>query len=216
MRWLAAVALVVGCSSSRGTGKPSSCPTGHSVELGLQEEVDKLAGCTTVPGIVIRTGATIDVGPLKELEEITGDLTIGPTIGLDEVALNGLLRVGGTIRVANNSSLRGLFFPRVERIGRIEVENNGSLMSISAPRLTAVDGAMVITDNSGLELISAPLLASVGKELVIAGHAKLTLLEMARLTAVEATRIENNPKLPPEVVEKLTSKSALDNPPRAP
>jgi hypothetical protein len=202
----------VGCSGSRGGSGAASCPTGHSVELGLQEEVDKLAGCPTLPGIVIRTGATIDVGPLKELEEITGDLTIGPTIGLDEVALNNLLRVTGTIRVANNASLRGLFFPRVDRIGRIEVENNVALMSISAPRLTTVDGAVVLIDNAELELVSAPLLATVGKELVIAGHAKLTVLEVAHLTSVEATRIEANPKLPADVVQTLTSKSALNQP----
>jgi hypothetical protein len=216
MKLLAVALVVAGCSSSRGAGKASSCPTGSLVELGLQEDVDKLAGCTTVPGIVIRTGATINVAPLKELEEITGDLTIGPTVGLDEVALNGLLRVGGTIRVTNNGSLKGLFFPRVERIGRIEVENNVALTTISLPRLTGVDGAMVIADNGGLELISAPLLATVGKELVIAGHSKLSLLEMAHLTNVEATRIEGNPKLPPELVETLTSKSALAKPTPAP
>jgi hypothetical protein len=212
MKRLAVLALVVGCSSSRGAGKPSSCPTDHSVELGLQEEVDKLAGCTSVAGIVIRTGATIDVAPLKELEEITGDLAIGPTIGLDEVALNGLLRVGGTIRVTNNGTLRGLFFPRVDRVGRIEVENNVALMSISAPRLTSVDGAIVIADNAALELISAPLLATVGKELMITGHAKLSLVEMAKLSNVEVARIERNPKLSAEVVETLTSKSALTKP----
>jgi hypothetical protein len=217
MKRLALVAVVAGCSSSsRGGTKSSSCPTDHTVELGLQEEVAKLAGCTKVAGILIRTGATIDVSPLKELEEITGDLTIGPTIGLDEVALNGLLRVGGTIRVANNGSLRGLFFPRVDRVGRIEVENNVALMSISAPRLTAVDGAMVIIDNASLELVSAPLLAGIGKELVIAGHAKLSLLEMAHLANVEAARIEGNPKLPADIVETLTSKAALNKPTPAP
>ncbi len=213
MKHAAVLLLAAGCFSSRGGGEGPHCPTDRSVELGLQEEVKKLAGCTTVAGIVIRTGATIDVSPLKELEEITGDLTIGPTIGLDEVAFNGLLRVGGTIRVANNSSLRGLFFPRVERIGRIEVENNAVLSSISMPRLTAVDGAMVIADNGRLELVSAPLLATVGKELVISGHTKLSLVEMASLTTVEATRIEGNPKLSADVVERLTSKSTLHQPP---
>jgi hypothetical protein len=212
MKRFALLALVA-CSGSRGAGNAASCPTGHSVELGLQEDVDKVAGCTTLPGIVIRTGATIDVAPLKELEEITGDVSIGPTVALDEVALNNLLRVGGTIRVANNGSLKGLFLPRVERIGRLEVENNVLLNSISLPRLAGVDGAMVIADNGSLELISAPLLATVGKELVIAGHSKLSLLEMARLTRVEGTRIEANPKLPVEVVETLTSKSTLNQPP---
>jgi hypothetical protein len=36
---------------------------------------------------------------------------------------------------------------------------------------------------------------------------------MPQLVSVEAIRIEGNPKLPAEVVEQLTSKSALDKPP---
>ncbi len=213
MRRLVLLALLPGCFLSRSSGEGQSCPTGRSVELGLQEEVVKLAGCPQLSGLLIRTGATIDLAPLKELEEITGDLSIGPTVGLDEAAFNGLLHVGGTIRVMNNGSMRGLFFPRLERVGRIEVENNAVLSSVSLPRLTAVDGAMVISDNNSLEMISAPLLTTVGKELVIAGHVKLNLVEMSRLTTVEAIRVEGNPKVPPEVVEQLTSKSALDKPP---
>ncbi|HEY5946367.1 MAG TPA: hypothetical protein VIV40_12780 [Kofleriaceae bacterium] len=212
MKRLLALALLAGCFSSRG-GESHACPADRSVEIGLQEDAKKLAGCTQVSGLVIRTGATIDVAPLKELEEITGDLTIGPTIGLDEAAFNGLLHVGGTIRVASNGQLQGLFFPRVERVGRMEVENNAVLGSISMPRLAAVDGAIVISDNSSLEMISAPLLATVGKELVIAGHRNLTLVEMGKLTSVEAVRVEGNPKLAAEVVEQLTSKSALAHPP---
>ncbi|HEY5924337.1 MAG TPA: hypothetical protein VIV11_21820 [Kofleriaceae bacterium] len=210
---IAVLALLSGCFSGRGGGDSASCPKDRSVELGLQEEVKKLAGCTELQAVVIRTGATIDLAPLKELEEITGDLTIGPTVGLDEAAFNGLLRVGGTIRVANNGSLRGLFFPRIERAGRMEIENNAVLNSLSMPRLASVDGALVLLDNGSLELVSAPLLAAIGKELVIAGHQKLTLLEMSQLATVEVTRVEGNPKLSAEVVERLTSKSALDKPP---
>jgi hypothetical protein len=210
MRRLAILALVLGpgCLWSRG-GSGDHCPRDRTVELGLQDEVQKLAGCTQVGSVIIRTGATIEVSPLHELEEIQGDLMIGPTVGIDEVAFNGLLRVGGTIRVANNGSLRGLYFPRLEEAGRVEVDNNAVLGTISMPRLTAVKGALVITDNTNLELLTASLLASVGKELVISGHPKLALLEMSRLVAVEAIRFEGNPKVPAEVVESLTSKSAL-------
>jgi hypothetical protein len=213
MKHLVVLALVPACFSSRGGDTKASCPTDRSVDLGLQEDVAKLAGCTQLSGVVIRTGATIDVSPLKELEAITGDLTIGPTVGLDEAAFNGLLRVGGTIRVASNGSLRGLYFPRIETIGRIEVENNAVLTTISLPRLARVDGALVIADNGGLEMVSAPLLATVGKELVISGHPRLQMLEMARLARVEAVRVQGNPKLAPDVIEQLTSKSALDAPP---
>ena len=208
MKRLLLVVVLPGCFLFGSKDNPS-CPKDRAAELGLQEDVAKLAGCTQVASVIIRTGATIDVTPLRELEEITGDLSIGPTVGVDEVSFNGLLKVGGTIRVANNGSLRGLFLPRIEQAGRIEVDNNAVLTSISMPRLVSVKGALVITDNGNLELISAQLLQTVGKELVIAGHPKLNLVEMSRISSVEAIRLEANPKLPPELVEKLTSVSSI-------
>jgi hypothetical protein len=207
MRWLAILVLVPGCFLARG-GESASCPEGRTVELSLPEDVTKFAGCKKASGIVIRTGATIDVTPLADLEEISGDLVVGPTVGVDSIAFNGLLEVGGTIRVANNGSLRGLFLPRLERAGRIEVDNNAVLSTISVPRLATVKGAMVITDNNALELITATLLTTLGKELVIAGHPKLNLLEMPRVSTMETIRLEANPMLPPEVVEQLRSKAA--------
>jgi len=209
----AAVTLAAACFSARGGAKRPSCPQDVSVELGLQEDVNRLAGCEVLRGIVIRSGAQLELSPLRELEEVTGDISIGPTIGLDEVAFNGLVKVGGTIRVATNNSLRGLFFPRLERAGRIEIENNVALATISVPRLTEVQGALVIADNAGLELISAPVLHAVRNELVIAGHTRLELVEMSKLTTVAAVRVEGNPKLAPEIVENLTRKSALDSAP---
>lgn len=211
MKRLALLALLPGCFLFR-SGERASCPRGHTVELSLPEDVTRFAGCRRASGIVIRTGATIDVMPLKELEEITGDLVIGPTVGVDTVAFNGLLRVGGAIRVANNGSLRGLFFPRLEHVGRFEVDNNAVLSSISLPRLTSVDGAMVITDNNALELVSATLLSSIGQELVIAGHPKLNLLEMSRLSHMQAIRLEANPKLPDDVSAQLRSKASTPGP----
>jgi hypothetical protein len=208
---LVLLALLPGCFLFR-SGESASCPKGRTVELSLPEDVTRFAGCESASGILIRTGATIDVTPLRELEEITGDLVVGPTVGVDTVAFNGLLRVGGTIRVANNGSLRGLFFPRLEHVGRIEVDNNVVLASISLPRLTTVDGAMVITDNHGLELISAAMLASIGQELVIAGHPRLNLLEMSNVGPMPALRLEANPKLPAEVSEHLRSKAATTSP----
>jgi hypothetical protein len=204
---LGLLGLLASCSLFRSAGK-ASCPQNRVVELGLQEDVAKFKGCTRASGVAIRTGATIDVSPLHELEEISGDLVIGPTVGIDSVAFNGLLRVGGTIRVASNGSLHGLFLPRLEQVGRIEIDGNVVLTTISVPRLTAVQGAVVVTDNHGLELVSATLLQSIGGELVIAEHPRLSLLELPRLSRVSTVRIENNPKVPPEVVEALRDKAS--------
>jgi hypothetical protein len=208
VRYVALLACLSGCFLFR-SGDRAGCPQGKVVSLGLQEEVARFAGCTKAAGVTIRTGATIDVTPLRELEEITGDLSIGPTVGLDSVAFNGLLRVGGTIRVASNGSLRGLFFPRLEHVGRIEVDGNVVLSTISLPRLADVQGSMVITDNHGLELLSAGMLTTIGSELVIVGHPKLDLVELPRLARMEAVRVEENPKMAPELVEALRNKATL-------
>jgi len=203
---LLALALAA-CLPSKGASS-GKCPRDHSLEIGLQEDVARFAGCEKAAGVTIRTGATIDVTPLHELAEITGDLSVGPTVGVDELAFNGLLRVGGTIRIVNNGSLRGLFFPRLEKVGRIEIENNAVLASISMPRVKAVQGAVVVTDNNALEMLSASLLETIGTELVISGHPKLNLVELGHLTSLQAIRLEDNPKLPADVVEQLVARSA--------
>ena len=202
MKLLAAALLLPGCLFAR-SGDSNACPQDRVMKLGLQEEVGNLAGCPKLTGIEIRTGATLDVLPLRELQEITGDLAIGPTVGVDTIAFNGLLRVGGTIRVVSNGSLRGLFFPRLESVGRIEVENNVVLTTIAVPRLSTVTNSIVIANNNGLELVSAGALGSVGGELVIVDHPKLNLVELPRLAQVQAVRLENNPKLPEDVADKL-------------
>jgi hypothetical protein len=198
---------LAGCFLFRSS-QPASCPKGV-VQLGLQEEVAKFAGCTKAAGVTIRTGATIDVTPLHELEEITGDLAVGPTIGVDTIALNGLLRVDGTIRIVSNGSLRGLFLPRLEHVGRIEVDGNVVLTTISMPRLVDVKGSLVVTDNHGLELLSASTLTTIGGELVIVGHPKLNLLELPRLMHMQTIRVEGNPAIPAETVDALRNKATL-------
>jgi hypothetical protein len=205
---LALLACLPGCFLFR-SGDPASCPQGKVVELGLQEEVAHFAGCTKAAGLTIRTGATIDVTPLNQLEEITGDLSIGPTVGLDSVALNGLVRVSGTSRVVSNGSLRGLFLPRLEHAGRVEVENNVVLSTISMPRLIDVQGSLVVTDNHALELLSATTLTTIGSELVIVNHPKLNLVELPKLSHMETMRVEDNPQMPAELLETLRNKATL-------
>jgi hypothetical protein len=202
--WLL-LAAVPGCFF--GNHDEARCPIDRSMTFGLQQDVVAFGGCKRASGIVVRTGATIDLAPLRELQEITGDLSIGPTVGVDEVLLNDLRRVGGTIYVASNGSMQGLFLPRLEHAGRIDVEANSGLTTISMPRLETVEGALVIDDNHGLELIAAPSLASV-KELVITHQPKLSLVEMGKLTSAESVRIEDDPKLAPEVIDALRAKAS--------
>lgn len=209
MRRLALLAVLPGCFLFRHSPNPS-CQEGRTVELSLPEDVKKFAGCERASGILIRTGATIDVSPLADLQEVTGNITVGPTVGVDSIAFNGLVRVGGTIHVANNGSLRGLYLPRLEQAGRIEVDNNAVLTTISLPRLAHVDGSLVITDNASLELVTTTRLVDIGQELVVAGQGKLDLFEIPLIQHMQTIRLERDPKLPADLVERLTSKAEVN------
>jgi hypothetical protein len=199
---------VSGCFIFRN-GEGGRCEQGRIVVLEAQEDVAKIAGCKVVTGLVIRSGATLDLAPLHELEEINGDLVVGPTVGIEEVALNRVRVIEGAVRVSKNPSLRGLFLPRLEQAGRIFVEDNGALTTIALPRIGSIHGAMVISDNHSLELIAAGELTSIGHELVVIDHPKLTLMEMAKLTTAEAVRIERDPKLPPELATEIREKGTF-------
>jgi hypothetical protein len=174
-----------------------------------QDDIEALAGCTTASAITIRSGATITLGPLRTLETITGDLLVGPTVGMEELSLLELREVGGTIRVVSNGSLRGMFLPRLERAGRISVEGNASLVTISLPRLAAVPGSLVISEDGSLELIDLSALVTVGKDLVITGNPKLSLIEADKLTTVLEVRVEDNRQLPTEQVDALRAKTPV-------
>jgi hypothetical protein len=201
----ASLAPLGGCFLFRG-GDPARCPMDRTIVLASQSDVARFAGCKQASGVAIRTGATIDTEPLRELEDITGDLVIGPTVGVEQIQLNDLQRVGGAIRVASNGSLRSLFLPRLEAAGRIDVESNVSLTAISMPRLTTVAGAVVIVNNLDLELVAASALVSA-RELVIGNQPKLTLVQLDHLAVAESIRIDDNPKLPADLVEGLRART---------
>jgi hypothetical protein len=205
---LVLLALLPGCFLFRG-GEGERCQEGKNVVLASQDDVLRFAGCRVATGLVVRTGASIDLAPLRELEEIKGDLVVGPTVGIEEVALNRVRTIGGAVRVSKNPSLRGLFLPRLERVGRIFVEDNVTLTTIALPRVATVRGAMIVSDNHSLELIAAGELATIGHELVIIDHPKLTLVELGKLVSAEAVRIERDPKLPPEKVAEIREKGSV-------
>jgi hypothetical protein len=199
--------LVAGCGPIRGGTPSPSCPSDRNIVLSSQEDVARAAGCTAASGLTIRTGATIDVSSMRALQTITGDLTIGPTVGVNEISFLELREIGGSVRVASNGSLRGLFLPRLEKAGRISIEANVSLGTISMPRLAEVAGSILITNDADLELLDLTGLTTVGKELVITDNPKLVLIEAGRLEHAGAIRLDGNRMLPQDQAEALRAKT---------
>jgi hypothetical protein len=170
--------------------------------LAAQADIARLAGCASVPGLTIRSGGTLDLSPLRALTTITGDLVIGPTVGVEDVTLGALRDVGGTLHVVGNGVMQGLFFRALTQTGPIEIAGNAVLSTIALPALTAVHGALRVTGNASLELLDLSALASVDQELVVRHAPRLTLLDAPQLHA--AARVElDAPKLPSEVAAAL-------------
>jgi hypothetical protein len=203
----AAAFAVVLSACGANAAKPEApiaptCPTDHVIVLASQAEVARLARCTTASGVTIRSGAALDLSALRELAAITGDLVIGPTIAIDEISFGELRVVGGAIHVLGNGLLQGLYFPKLERAGRIEIDGNAVVTTISLPRLQVVHGTLRITDNASLELLDLSALASIDQDLVLAGDPRLTFLEAPELEHTAAVRLDV-PKLPVDIAERL-------------
>jgi hypothetical protein len=175
--------------------------------LASQADIARIARCATLAGVVIRTGAALDTSALRALTTITGDLVVGPTVGINEVTLAGLRVVEGAIRVANNGLLQGLFLPELERAGLIDIDGNVAVTTISLPRLATVGGALHITDNASLELVDVPMLQSIAQELVLTGAPQLTLVDASQLKRAASVSL-NAPKLLPELADHLRAAAA--------
>jgi hypothetical protein len=203
----ALLVALMACGAAPGSPAAPRCPTDRPVVLASQADIARLARCTTVPGVTIRSGAALDTSALHALVMITGDLVIGPTVGTSEIALRELRVVVGTIRVAGNTLMQGLFLPKLEHAGRIEIEGNAAVTTVSLPKLAAVHGALRITDNASLELADLSALAAIDQELVLTGDPELALVEAPALEAAASVQIEV-PKLSTEVADRLRAIAA--------
>lgn len=201
----AAAVVVAGAAACGPVSAPPPvlrCPGDRPAVIASPADVARLAGCTVLPGVLVRTGAALDLSRLRALTAVTGDLVIGPTVGIELVSLGALRRVDGELRVVSNGLLQGVYLPRLERAGRIAIDGNAALTTISLPRLTTVVGALRVTDDASLELIEVSALETVGQELAIAGAPRLALVEAAQLRRAAAVQIDA-PGLPVEAAEQL-------------
>lgn len=145
-----------------------------------QEDLEEVAACGAVGGdVTIRGAADLDLAALTPLQEVGGDLVIGPTFDLDVVAVEGLRRVDGALRIVSNGLATGVFLPRLEHAGSVEVAGNVAIAGLSMPALRAVGGDLIIEDNPGLEHLGAALLAEVGGALRIERNPALATVELA-------------------------------------
>lgn len=180
MRIFAAGLLLAACGGAEpAPRRPDRACQGDWI-VTSQEDVEQVAACGAVGGdVTIRGAGDLDLAALTPLAEIGGDLVIGPTFDLDVVAVEGLRRVGGALRIVSNGLATGVFLPRLEHAGSVEVAGNVAIAGLSMPALRAVGGDLIIEDNPGLEHLDAALLAEVGGTLRIQGNPLLATVELA-------------------------------------
>lgn len=176
-RCSALVVALAACSPRAPAVAP--CDDHAAVTIARQADVARIAGCATLASLTIRSGAALDLAPLVSVSTITGDLAIGPTVGLDDLTLAGVHTVGGDLRVVGNGLAQGLFLRALERVGQVTIEGNPALTTIALPRLADAT-TLHITDNPSLELVDLAALTIVD-EVVVRGAPRLTVLDAPKL-----------------------------------
>lgn len=199
---LAAALALAACGPAHVFHKePEAACGAEAITLASREDVARLAGCKQAGPVTIRTAGALDLSALARLEAIEGDLVVGPSVGLEELALPRLVRIRGKLRVTANGNLRGVFLPKLEAAARVEIEDNVAVSTVALPRLARTD-ALVIRGDAELELVDLSALTAVAGELVLENNPKLTVVEGGPVTA-GTVRIENNPQLPRETIDRV-------------
>ena len=154
--------LIAGCAHA--AAHPRACPAGD-VAIRVQADVDALAGCRAIAGALqIRTAAPIDLRPLDALEQIGGELAIGPTLALTGVDGFAHLRtIGGALRLSANPEVTGAYFPALEAAGPVTIDGNGAMAELLAPKLATVHGDVSIAHNGALQIVDLGALVVAGR-----------------------------------------------------
>jgi hypothetical protein len=198
------------CGAPQQPGEPQ-CNPDAKIVLGGQDDVDAARGCLTIESLTIRTGAALDLAPLKKLHVVLGDLVVGPSVALEDLQLPQLYSAG-TITITGNGDLHGVILPKLASAGAIRIAGNVSLTTITMPALAKVSGDIAITGHAELGIVNLAALETIGGALKLADNAKLTLVDATALQRAAAVRVDNNPMLDTAAVDALHAK-AVSSPP---
>ncbi|CAN5828118.1 hypothetical protein BH11MYX2_BH11MYX2_34390 [soil metagenome] len=206
-RALSSVVLLAACGGSQHAPPPvANCNRIGAVSIVEQADVDRVAGCRWMGSLTIKTGAPLDLSPL-EVERITGDVNVGPTLALEELRLDHLRAVGGAIRVESNALLHGVFLPQLERTRTFTIEAGSALATIAAPKLVTVNDSITIDELGSVEILDFSAVETIGGALTITHNPELTLVQFDALKIVKTVVIEANDKLPADQVDALRARS---------
>ncbi len=177
--------LALGVLAAYGCGgRPS--PSGPVLECGggkiwHPEELARVQGCRHISGDLHLGGALTDAKELEGLTSIEGDLIVGPSYQLNNLAsLGSVVRIGGDLRLERNWRLQGLYMGALEFVGGdIRVEGNVGLVACVLPKLRSVS-ALEVGNNRNLERLDLSGLDEEGPDLVVRGRKLRSVMAPAR------------------------------------
>jgi GAF domain-containing protein len=109
-------------------------------------------------------GALKTAADFESLVELRGDLVIGPSYQLNNLAALGKLRsVQGALLIRDNMQLRGLFLGALEEVvGKLQISGNSELQNVSLHGLRSLGALDIQTTNRALERVDLSGLQSLG------------------------------------------------------
>ncbi|AWV90034.1 hypothetical protein DN745_12060 [Bradymonas sediminis] len=146
-----------------------------------------LSPCPMIPDTVnIHTQADLDAFDSLDCFTVERHLFVQNTSDIVDLSpLHGLRSVGGYIGIADNTDLKYVKLPNLEKTGEgLVLEGNHALRKISAPALRYVKGNLHIFNNQSLKSVSFDWLISVGEDMIFAGNNALMSLELPKLTTI--------------------------------
>lgn len=182
------LAVLAACGASekpeRAPAVPA-CPTGDVV-VRVDEEAAELARCSV----------------------IAGDLVVGPSFALGSLApLAGIERITGSLEIASNAALNGVFLPGLRRVGgSVTVESNLSAETVSLHHLVDVGGDLTVRGNRGLMRLDLGALKVVHGRLEVSDHPVLDSVSFDALAGTGELAIDGNPAWPEADIAALRSR----------
>ena len=186
---MAALCLLVACGSGdrAAPARPGAppCPRGDAI-VRVDEEAAGLARCTV----------------------IEGDLVIGPSFALGSLAsLARIEEVGGSLEIASNAALAGVFMPGLRRVtGSVTVESNLGAETVSLHHLREVGGDLVVQGNRGLLRLDLSALEKVGGRFEVSDHPVLESVSLDALVSAGEVAIDGNPAWSAAEIASLRSR----------
>ncbi|MEM6429122.1 MAG: hypothetical protein AAF708_07765 [Deinococcota bacterium] len=169
------------------------CPISGTADIFVttQVDLDSLDNCGRITvNLIINSSESINLAPLNELTEITGNLEILSSDGLVSLnGLNDLESVGGHLVIDNNNTLMSLDgFDNLERVDEyLDIINNDLLTSLDGlDNLESIGNDLDIIGNDALiSLDGLDNLMFLGDDLFITTNDSLTNLDaLINLTTI--------------------------------